>query len=127
MARFTTAPKKGSTERTLNCVALSRSCFKLGRSRLSIPPARVLSISGVGPGLSNWQRTLKLRAEGTSRAWLKYGGELAAKRNGRLPAGKEFVEVAGWEEDGMSMYEERRQAGLAVVERFGNVDGWEEL
>lgn len=127
VARFTTAPKKGSTERTLNCIALSRSCFKLRGSRLSIPPARVLAISGVGPDRSNWERTLQLRKERKSRAWLKYGGELVAQRSGKLPAGVVFEEKSEWADDGMSAYEERRLAGLAVVERFGNVEGWEKL
>nr|CRX79057.1 hypothetical protein ls5930a1_00106 [Leucosporidium scottii] len=126
-ARFTTAPKKGSKERTLNCVALSRSCFKLQGSRLSIPPARVLSLSGVGPDRSNWERTLALRKARKGRAWLKYGGEKVAHLAGKLPAGAEFKEVQEWEDDGMSVYEERRLAGLAVVERFGDVSGWEEL
>jgi hypothetical protein len=126
-ARFTTAPKKGSKERTLNCVALSRSCFKLQGSRLSIPPARVLSLSGVGPDRSNWERTLALRKARKGRAWLKYGGEKVAHLAGKLPAGAEFKEVQEWEDDGMGVYEERRLAGLAVVERFGDVSGWEEL
>lgn len=126
-ARFTTAPKKGSKERTLNCVALSRSCFKLQGSRLSIPPARVLSLSGVGPDRSNWERTLALRKQGTGRAWLKYGGEKVAHLAGKLPPGSEFKAVPEWEDDGMGVYEERRLTGLAVVERFGDVSGWEAL
>ncbi|SCV74403.1 BQ2448_6835 [Microbotryum intermedium] len=126
VCRFTTpGSQKGFSERTLNCVSLCRSCFKMKGSRLSIPPSRVLSISGLGPDRSNWERAVGLRAKGKGKAWLKYGGELAAKRAGKL--GKEHVLVGeeGWEEDGMQGYEERRVQGLKVVEKFGDVKGWE--
>ena len=87
VAKFTTAPRKGSTERTLNAIAFSRSCFKLRGSRLSIPPSRVLSFSGVGPK-ENYERTLKLQKEKKSRKWLQYGAELVAKKNGKVLTGK---------------------------------------
>ncbi|GAA5988374.1 hypothetical protein JCM5350_004422 [Sporobolomyces pararoseus] len=87
VAKFTTAPRKGSTERTLNAIAFSRSCFKLRGSRLSIPPSRVLSFSGVGPK-ENYERTLKLQKEKKSRRWLQYGAELVAKKNGEVLTGK---------------------------------------
>lgn len=127
VARFTTAPRRGSKERTLNCVALSRSCFKLQGSRLSIPPARVLALSGVGPDRSNWERTLRLRDKRQGRDWLKYGGMRAAAEAGKLPAGTEFIARPEWDETGMETYEARRQAGLAIVGRFGDVSGWENL
>lgn len=127
VARFTTAPKRGSKERTLNCVALSRSCFKLRGSRLSIPPARVLSLSGVGPDRSNWERTLRLREKRQGRTWLKYGGMQAAEAAGKLPTGVVFEAIEGWDQTGMESYEARRLAGLEVVGRFGNVEGWQNL
>lgn len=127
VARFTTAPKRGSTERTLHCVALNRSCFKLRGSRLSIPPARVLSISGLGPDRTNWERTLALRKEKKGAKWLKYGGALVAKKNGTLKEGKELEGEEGWELTGMEGYEERRLKGMEVVGRFGDVSGWKEL
>ncbi|GAA5918753.1 hypothetical protein JCM6882_007724 [Rhodosporidiobolus microsporus] len=128
VARFTTAPRRGSTERTLNCVAFSRSCFKLRGSRLTIPPARVLSASGCGPDRSNWERVLQLRKEKKMRRWLEYGGALVAKKQGKwadegkFPKGEE-----GWERDGLEMYEEKRLKGLPVATRFGDVSGWEDL
>ncbi|BGO93405.1 hypothetical protein NBRC10512_003608 [Rhodotorula toruloides] len=132
VSRFTTAPRKGSKERTLNCVAFSRSCFKLRGSRLSIPPSRVLSISGVGSDRSNWARTLKLRKERKVGKWLEYGGALVAQKAGKwtgaLPAAGE-----GWEDDGMSMYEEQRLANLAkldnigVVQKAGETADWVDL
>lgn len=127
VARFTTAPKRGSTERTLHCVALNRSCFKIRGSRLSIPPARVLSLSGLGPDRTNWERTLQLRKEKKGAKWLKYGGALVAKKNGTLPVGTEPQGEEGWEVTGMEGYEERRLKGMEVVGRFGDVRGWKEL
>ncbi|KAK4045965.1 hypothetical protein OIV83_006485 [Microbotryomycetes sp. JL201] len=127
VARFTTPPKKGSTERTLNCLALSRSCFKMKGSRLSIPPARVFAISGLGPDRSNWERTVELRRQRKSRDWLKYGGMLASRQAGKLPAGVSFTEIPEWNETGMEVYEAQRVAGLAIAERFSNSDGWDTL
>ncbi|SGY43989.1 BQ5605_C001g00099 [Microbotryum silenes-dioicae] len=129
VCRFTTPPKnkKTSSERTLNCVSLCRSCFKMRGSRLSIPPARVLSISGVGPDRSNWNRAMGLREKGKGKAWLKYGGELAAMKAGKLGMNHVLVGEEGWDQDGMQAFEERRKEGLKVVERFGDVKGWESL
>ncbi|KAK4046397.1 hypothetical protein OIO90_006577 [Microbotryomycetes sp. JL221] len=127
VARFTTAPKKGSKERTLNCLALSRSCFKMKGSRLSIPPARVFAISGLGPDGSNWSRTMQLRKDRKSRDWLKYGGMLASQKAGKLPPGVIFEENPDWDETGMECYEDRRLAGLKIVERFSNPEGWDQL
>ncbi|SCZ98514.1 BZ3500_MvSof-1268-A1-R1_Chr3-1g05434 [Microbotryum saponariae] len=129
VCRFTTPPNKktSSSERTLNCVSLCRSCFKMKGSRLSIPPSRVLSISGVGPDRSNWDRAMGFRAEGKGKAWLKYGGELAAKKAGKLGTDHVLVGEEGWDEDGMRDYEERRIEGLKIVGRFGDVRGWENL
>ncbi|GAA6017554.1 hypothetical protein JCM10207_001205 [Rhodosporidiobolus poonsookiae] len=128
-ARFTTAPRKGSTERTLNCVAFSRSCFKLRGSRLTIPPARVLSNAGAGSAgdRTNWERALRLKKAGKARRWLEYGGALVARQNGKwtngaFPAGEE-----GWEDDGMSALEDKRLKGYEVSRRFGDTSGWETL
>lgn len=127
MTRFTTAPKKGSKERTLNCVGFSKSCFKLRGSRLSIPPSRVLSFSGVGPDRSNWERTVRLRKEHKARKWLLYGAALSAQKlgkwtNGEMPAGE-----AGWDEDGLDLYEEKRLERLPVAQRFGETADWVDL
>ncbi|GAA5922932.1 hypothetical protein JCM1841_004477 [Sporobolomyces salmonicolor] len=127
VARFTTAPRKGSKERTLNAVAFSRSCFKLRGSRLSIPPSRVLSLSGVGPDRSNWNRTLKLQKEKKVRKWIQFGAERVAQKNGKWTNGAMVAGEEGWEDDGLSMYEEKRLKGLPVAQRFGDVTGWEEL
>lgn len=128
VCKFTTAPKKGSKERVLNCVALSRSCFKLRDSRLSIPPSRVLSVSGLGPDHTNWDRTMKLRKEKKAKKWLKFGGALIAKKNGSTFVKAEDLKgEEGWEEDGMGMYEERRIKQMEIVSRFANVDGWLKL
>ncbi|GAA5882434.1 hypothetical protein JCM1840_001742 [Sporobolomyces johnsonii] len=127
VARFTTAPRKGSKERTLNAVAFSRSCFKLRGSRLSIPPSRVLSLSGVGPDRSNWNRTLKLQKEKKVRKWIQFGAERVAQKNGKWTNGAMIDGEEGWEDDGLSMYEEKRLKGLPVAQRFGDVTGWEEL
>ncbi|KAM0790148.1 hypothetical protein ACM66B_005469 [Microbotryomycetes sp. NB124-2] len=127
VARFTTAPRKGSKERTLNCLALSRSCFKMKGSRLSIPPARVFAISGLGPDESNWKRTVELRRQRKSRAWLTYGGMLASHKAGKLPAGVTFTENVEWNETGMESYEAQRVAGLKIVERFSDSEGWDQL
>ena len=108
-------------------IALSRSCFKVRGSRLSIPPSRVLSVSGLGPDHSNWNRTLALRAQRKAKKWLKYGGALVARKNGREITGKDGLGEDGWEEDGMGCYEERRVKGLESLKGFGNVDGWEGL
>jgi len=126
VARFTTAPRKGSTERTLNAIAFSRSCFKLRGSRLSIPPARVLSFSGLGPK-ENFERTLRLQKEKKARKWLQFGAELVAKRNGKTLTGKTVAGEAGWEEEGLGEFEEKRLKGLPIAERFGDVTGWEDL
>ena len=108
-------------------IALSRSCFKVRGSRLSIPPSRVLSVSGLGPDHSNWDRTMALRAAGKAKKWLKYGGALVARKNGREVTGKEGLGEDGWEEDGMACYEERRTKGLEALKSFGDVEGWEGL
>ncbi|GAA5878954.1 hypothetical protein JCM8547_003257 [Rhodosporidiobolus lusitaniae] len=127
VAKFTTASRRPGSPRTLNCVALSRSCFKLRGSRLTIPPARVLSASGCGPDRSNWERVLRLKKEKKLRRWIEYGGALIAKKQGKwmkeeLPQAEE-----GWELDGLEMYEEKRLKGLPVSQRFGDVSGWEDL
>ncbi|GAA5993048.1 hypothetical protein JCM11641_006643 [Rhodosporidiobolus odoratus] len=127
VARFTTAPHKGTTERTLNCIAFSRSCFKLRGSRLTIPPARVLSASGCGPDRSNWERWLKLRKEKKIRKWLEYGGALVARKNGKLTNGEFPAGEEGWEVDGMEALEHKRLKGLPVAQRFGDTTGWEDL
>ncbi|GAA6037373.1 hypothetical protein JCM8097_008536 [Rhodosporidiobolus ruineniae] len=127
IARFTTAPRRGSTERTLNCVAFSRSCFKLRGSRLTIPPSRVLSIAGCGPDRTNWERALRLRKEKKVRKWLEYGGAVAAQQQGKWAAGELPPAEEGWELDGLEGYEEKRLKGLGVSQRFGDTTGWEEL
>lgn len=126
VARFTTAPRKGTTERTLNAVAFSRSCFKLRGSRLSIPPSRVLAFSGLGPQ-ANFERTLRLQKEKKSRKWLQYGAELVAKRNGKALTGKTVEGETGWDEDGMDEFEAARLKGLPMAERLGNVSDIEDL
>ncbi|KAK4703937.1 hypothetical protein P7C70_g2276, partial [Phenoliferia sp. Uapishka_3] len=123
-ARFTTAPRSGSKERKLHCIGLSRSCFKMRGSRLSIPPARVLSLSGLGPDHANWNRTLSLRSKGDGKKWLKYGGAMVAKKNGREV---EVVGEQGWEVDGMEVYEERRLKGLESLGGFRDGKGWENM
>ncbi|BGP18228.1 hypothetical protein JCM10213_007857 [Rhodosporidiobolus nylandii] len=129
VARFTTAPRKGSKERTLNCVAFSRSCFKLRGSRLTIPPARVLSISGCGPAgdRTNWTRAKQLKKEKKVRRWLEYGGALVARKNGKWTNGEFPAGEEGWELDGMETLEEKRLKGLPVAQRFGDTSGWEDL
>ncbi|GAA6009965.1 thioesterase family protein [Rhodotorula paludigena] len=126
LSRFTTAPKKGSKERTLCCISFQRSCFKLRGSRLTIPPARVLALSGVGPDRSNWERTLALKKAGRVRQWLEYGGALVAQKqgkwNGPLPSAE-----PGWEHDGLEMYEEKRLERLPVAQRFGETQDWVDL
>jgi hypothetical protein len=126
VARFTTAPRKGSKERTLNAVAFSRSCFKLRGSRLSIPPSRVLAFSGVGRK-ENYERTLRLQKEKKSRSWLLYGAELVAKRNGKVLTGKTVEGETGWEDDGMDEFEAARLKGLPISERMGDTTGFEDL
>ncbi|GAA6061864.1 hypothetical protein JCM10212_001297 [Sporobolomyces blumeae] len=127
IGRFTTAPRRGSTERTLNAVVFSRSCFKLRGSRLSIPPARVLSFSGLGPDRSNYERSLRLIKEKKARKWIQYGAEAVAKKNGKALSGKTVEGEEGWDHEGLEMYEDRRLKGLPVAERFGDVTGWENL
>ncbi|GAA5940468.1 thioesterase family protein [Sporobolomyces koalae] len=122
VARFTTAPRKGSTERTLNAVALSRSCFKLRGSRISIPPARVLSYSGLGPA-TNYERTLQLQKNGKSRQWLQYGAESVARQSGKELRGKTIKGEPGWDEDGMESFEAERVKGSSLAERMGDVSG----
>ncbi|GAA6015377.1 hypothetical protein JCM11491_000404 [Sporobolomyces phaffii] len=126
VARFTTAPRKGSKDRTLNAVAFSRSCFKLRGSRLSIPPARVLSFSGLGPK-SNYERTLELQKANKSRKWLQFGAEIVARRNGKVLTGKTVEGETGWEEDGMDEFEAERLKGLPIAERLGDTTGFEDL
>ncbi|GAA5841344.1 hypothetical protein JCM3766R1_005038 [Sporobolomyces carnicolor] len=125
VAKFTTAPRKGSTERTLNAVAFSRSCFKLRGSRLSIPPSRVLSFSGLGQE-ANYERTLRLQKEKKGRKWLQYGAELVAKKNGKVLTGKTVQGEAGWDEDGMDEFEAQRVKALPLAERLGGA-GAEDL
>jgi hypothetical protein len=125
VARFTTAPRKGSTERTLNAIAFSRSCFKLRGSRLSIPPSRVLAFSGLGRK-ENYERTLRLQKEKKSRKWLQYGAELVAKNAGKTLTGKTVQGEAGWDEDGMDEFEAARLKGLPIAERIGGA-GVEDL
>ncbi|KAM0747910.1 hypothetical protein T439DRAFT_382980 [Meredithblackwellia eburnea MCA 4105] len=118
-AKFTTAAKRKGQPRTVHCIALSRSCFKLRTSRLTIPPSRVLSLSGVGASRSNWNRTLQLRKEGKSKAWLKYGGEVVAARKsgGDVPPRR-----SEWDEEGLDVFEERRVRNLREVSgAFGDV------
>ncbi|KAI5475907.1 hypothetical protein MNV49_000740 [Pseudohyphozyma bogoriensis] len=139
IARFTTAGKKPSDPRILNCLALSRSCFKLNGSRLSIPPGRILSISGLGPNEDNWNRTLQLRKEKKSRDWLFFGGKVAAAR--RAAAGEALSGTVtpadgaaspvkgqeGWDSDGMEVYEQRRIERLKIVQNFADTEAWAAL
>lgn len=138
ITRFTTAPKRGQTERTLCCVALFRLCFKLRGSRLTIPPSRVLSLSGLASSngdRTNWERTLRLRAAGPKivRKWLEYGGAVAARRQGKWPAEKELPAVPEgwtleeWEKDGLEGVEEKRVEKLVVARRYGDTEEWKDL
>ncbi|GAA5823017.1 hypothetical protein JCM3770_005381 [Rhodotorula araucariae] len=136
ISRFTTAPKRGSSERTLCCVALFRSCFKLRGSRLSIPPARVLSYSGLAGAAgdrANWERTQRLKRAGprTMRRWLEYGGAAAAKRQGKwegeLPSVPEGWAPEEWQSDGLDGVEERRLDKLVVAKRYGDTEQWKDL
>jgi len=137
-SRFTMAPKRGEKERQLCCVALFRLCFKLRGSRLTIPPARVLSFSGLGShegDRANWERTLKLRRAGPKvvRRWLEYGGAVAAQRQGKWPADKELPAVPEgwahdeWERDGLEGVEARRVDKLVVAKRYGDTESWRDL
>ena len=136
ISRFTTAPKRGSADRTLCCVALFRSCFKLRGSRLSIPPARVMALSGLGGAegdRANWERTLKLKRAGpkVTRKWLEYGGVAAAKRQGKwereMPAIPQGWEKEEWEGDGLEGVEERRKEKLVAAKRYGDTEEWKDL
>ncbi|GAA5847924.1 hypothetical protein JCM9279_003493 [Rhodotorula babjevae] len=137
-SRFTMAPKRGEKERQLCCVALFRLCFKLRGSRLTIPPARVLSFSGLGShegDRRNWERTLKLRKAGPKvvRRWLEFGGAVAAQRQGKWPADKELPAVPEgwtldeWEGDGLEGVEARRVDKLVVAKRYGDTESWRDL
>lgn len=73
-----------------------------------------------------------MRKERKVGKWLEYGGALVAQKAGKwtgaLPAAGE-----GWEDDGMSMYEEQRLANLAkldnigVVQKAGETADWVDL
>lgn len=124
VAKFTSAPPANSppgTPRILNCLALNKSCFKLGR--LTIPPSRVLSYSGLGPDRSNYLRMLDLRKRGKGKAWLKYG--IVKKEGNGVVVEKE--EEKDWGTDGMEGYEERRIERMALVEGFRDVSHWADL
>ena len=121
-ARFVTHDKHGNE--VLHAVALSKSTFKMRGSRLTIPPARVLSSAGCGTDRSNWTRTERLRAKDRSRDWLKYGALQRVEDTAGLAALKP---EQGWEDDGLGAFEERRKDSYAYVDKFAESDSWKDM
>ncbi|EGG04375.1 uncharacterized protein MELLADRAFT_75197 [Melampsora larici-populina 98AG31] len=105
LSKFTTAPPKGSTTRTLNCISITRTVHKIGRR--TVPPAKVYAAGGFGPDESNWHRICKLRQE-------------RKPMRQKLSASQEWL-LNGEPFDGMDRFEEQRQRNLEII-RFA-LDG----
>lgn len=59
LAVFTTEPTKGSKTRTLNCLSITRMVNKIGRR--TVPPEKLMAISGLGQNEQQWQQICQLR------------------------------------------------------------------
>lgn len=89
---------------------------------------RVLSVSGTGSDMGNWNRITQLRKEGKGRDWIKHSS--AGVGEGEEVVGSTAVvrpKVAGWEIHGLEEFEETRRVNMTDVARFGDVTGWKEL
>jgi len=53
LATFTTAPRKGSQTRTLNCLSITRMVNKIGRR--TVRPERLMALSGLGQEAREWE------------------------------------------------------------------------
>lgn len=61
-----------------------------------------------------------MRKERKVGKWLEYGGALVAQQAGKW-TGPLPVAGEGWEDDGMSMYEDERRANLGKLDKIGIV------
>lgn len=99
LAKFTTAPPKGSNTRTLNCISITRTVNKIGRR--TVPPARLFAAAGFGPDDSNWNHICNLRQE------RKPIGQKLSVSQEWLLNGEPF--------EGMNRFEEQRKKNLQIV------------